>query len=356
MNPASRISIQKKGQVKVNHFNTKDVLAAGIKPLPVEAFDVADSRRLEQTAERLEKLVARLLGSDPSAEQVVHPFQDPGNLMAPDDHAQALSKTIAVLQRERDEAIESVERRFDEITILSQLLEAARTKIDSTQSQVRKLKQDSTALKDKGERVRVAHDRLSAKVKALQKELVDTQRTWQQNLDDTQKAHQQRLEGAQRTFQQRLDASCQVQAELIVRLQAEMAQPAWKKLGRSLRLWLQAVQDAGARGKSLRRGGKSFPGGLKELKRLASTLERSMLFDAEWYLAHYPDVAESGALAEVHYLKYGAAEQRDPGPLFSTKRYLDMNPDVARSKVNPLLHYIEFGNKERRAIELSQSK
>jgi hypothetical protein len=79
-----------------------------------------------------------------------------------------------------------------------------------------------------------------------------------------------------------------------------------------------------------------------------ATLRGSPLFDAAWYLRTYPDVAAAGADPVEHYLAFGAAEGRDPGPEFDTDAYLRANPDVAEAGVNPLLHYIDFGRQEGR--------
>jgi glycosyltransferase involved in cell wall biosynthesis len=77
---------------------------------------------------------------------------------------------------------------------------------------------------------------------------------------------------------------------------------------------------------------------------------RSGLFDPDWYLATYPEVAAAGADPFSHYVSTGAAEGRDPGPQFSTLRYLQRYPDLARAGVNPLLHYLDFGMREGREI------
>lgn len=76
--------------------------------------------------------------------------------------------------------------------------------------------------------------------------------------------------------------------------------------------------------------------------------ELLQLFDADWYLANYPDVATVGLDPFSHYLSIGAAEGRDPGPNFSTSRYVQRYPDLARAGVNPLIHYIDFGFREGR--------
>jgi hypothetical protein len=77
-------------------------------------------------------------------------------------------------------------------------------------------------------------------------------------------------------------------------------------------------------------------------------LASSSFFDAEWYLARYPDVAASGVDPVRHYLEFGWREGRNPSPLFSTKGYLKANKDVAEQDINPLFHYLEYGQVEGR--------
>jgi|GEM_PF-4123753 len=80
-------------------------------------------------------------------------------------------------------------------------------------------------------------------------------------------------------------------------------------------------------------------------------LENTQLFDADWYLSTYPDVAESGMDPVLHYLRHGAPEGRNPGPLFNGTWYLEQHPDVARSGINPLTHYLKHGIGEGRRIK-----
>lgn len=84
------------------------------------------------------------------------------------------------------------------------------------------------------------------------------------------------------------------------------------------------------------------------LERAAAMLEASSLFDPDWYLERYPDVAQSGADPAHHYLEFGWLEGRNPGPAFSTNGYLKAHKDVAAQRVNPLLHYLEYGQLEGR--------
>jgi hypothetical protein len=83
-------------------------------------------------------------------------------------------------------------------------------------------------------------------------------------------------------------------------------------------------------------------------ERAVSALRGSLLFDADFYLAHNADVAEAGLDPLVHWVRCGAREGRDPGPHFCTSFYLEHNPDVAASGTNPLAHYLQCGAVEGR--------
>lgn len=76
----------------------------------------------------------------------------------------------------------------------------------------------------------------------------------------------------------------------------------------------------------------------------------SGLFDADYYLERYPDVAASGIDPLSHYLDAGVREKRDPCEAFSTAGYLRRHQDVAALALNPLLHYIRHGRHEGRTI------
>lgn len=79
----------------------------------------------------------------------------------------------------------------------------------------------------------------------------------------------------------------------------------------------------------------------------AALLRTSQLFDQEWYLSEYKDMALHPDPV-AHYLRHGVRELRDPGPAFSTAWYLEKYPDVRRSGVNPLVHYLCYGRKDGR--------
>lgn len=81
----------------------------------------------------------------------------------------------------------------------------------------------------------------------------------------------------------------------------------------------------------------------RPLDREVALIHDCDLFDADWYLAEYPDVANTSMDPAEHYLLHGAAEGRNPGPDFSTHQYLFDHPDVADSGENPLLHFLRSG-------------
>jgi capsular polysaccharide biosynthesis protein len=81
----------------------------------------------------------------------------------------------------------------------------------------------------------------------------------------------------------------------------------------------------------------------------AEAFERLVsLFDASFYHAQNPDVAEAGGDPFLHYMHHGGFEGRDPCPRFSSSLYLERNPDVAAAGVHPLVHYVLHGEIENR--------
>lgn len=80
-------------------------------------------------------------------------------------------------------------------------------------------------------------------------------------------------------------------------------------------------------------------------------VRESLLFDADWYRATYPDVGLKRFDPASHYLRFGAKEGRDPGPLFATRQYLVENPDVAKAGINPLLHFHGVGPTKKHKLK-----
>lgn len=91
----------------------------------------------------------------------------------------------------------------------------------------------------------------------------------------------------------------------------------------------------------------------KRLQKKAAELASSSLFDSDWYLAEYADVATDKKFNQnpaLHYLQFGGFEGRNPSPNFDSQAYLDANPDVASGGFNPLYHYLRFGETEQRPL------
>lgn len=82
----------------------------------------------------------------------------------------------------------------------------------------------------------------------------------------------------------------------------------------------------------------------------ANVIRRSGLFDPDWYLKTYADVATAGADPLRHFLDHGARDHRNPGPHFDTAHYLHLYPDIVATGLNPLLHYLSDGWDEGRSI------
>lgn len=88
--------------------------------------------------------------------------------------------------------------------------------------------------------------------------------------------------------------------------------------------------------------------GRRRFRRECHEIAASGLFDAPWYLRHYPDVAAIGIDPVEHYMRHGVGEGRCPNPLFHTRWYLEQYPDVGGTNCNPLLHYLRRGAAEGR--------
>src|SRR5438132_966224 len=76
-------------------------------------------------------------------------------------------------------------------------------------------------------------------------------------------------------------------------------------------------------------------------------IRKSGLFDPEYYLATYPDVAERNIDPLVHYLEEGAPEGRNPHADFDGKFYLEQCRRRGEAPTNPLLHYLRIGAARR---------
>ncbi len=75
-------------------------------------------------------------------------------------------------------------------------------------------------------------------------------------------------------------------------------------------------------------------------------LAQSEVFDAEYYLTTYPEVAALNVDPLLHYLEHGAQEGRGPGPDFDVAYYLEQCERIGERPPNPLLHFITVGARQ----------
>ena len=89
-------------------------------------------------------------------------------------------------------------------------------------------------------------------------------------------------------------------------------------------------------------------------KRIEAEVEAilaSGLFDADYYLATYPDI-QPPIDPVRHYCMHGWREGRNPSEEFDTRYYVEANRDIKDAGINPLLHYIKHGITEGRQVLL----
>ncbi len=55
------------------------------------------------------------------------------------------------------------------------------------------------------------------------------------------------------------------------------------------------------------------------IKKQVALIKQSGLFDENWYLEQYPDVAQNGGDPVEHYVRHGISEQRNPGQNFDVQ-------------------------------------
>ena len=103
-------------------------------------------------------------------------------------------------------------------------------------------------------------------------------------------------------------------------------------------------------------GLRSWYGNWSEIQALLSPafeahlIRASGLFDSHHYLSANKDVANAKIDPLQHYLQYGGAEGRRPGPDFDGALYLASYADLRTAGLNPLVHYLKYGLVEGRVL------
>lgn len=85
------------------------------------------------------------------------------------------------------------------------------------------------------------------------------------------------------------------------------------------------------------------------------SIESSDIWDENWYLARYPDIANYPAPPLLHYLRHGALERRDPGPTFSASAYQALYGND-RDVGNALLDFLAGDGQRRETLPVFEGQ
>jgi hypothetical protein len=95
---------------------------------------------------------------------------------------------------------------------------------------------------------------------------------------------------------------------------------------------------------------------LKQIRRWRRYIDKSGLFDKDWYAINYPDVANEGWEPITHYLKIGASQGYNPSKEFDTFSYIAAHPKASFFGINPFILYLRTRQREDRASAGSRQK
>ena len=87
----------------------------------------------------------------------------------------------------------------------------------------------------------------------------------------------------------------------------------------------------------------------KRIEAEVEAIRASDLFDADYYLATYPDIQPPPQDPIRHYCEFGWHEGRNPSADFDTQDYLEAYADIKDAGTNPFWHYVVAGRAETRA-------
>ena len=246
----------------------------------------------------------------------------------------ALEQSLSDAKRAQDAASEGLSR-------LRQSLEGAEQTASDATAELELLRQAKSDIDAVASGRLQDLARLTRMLLQRDRQLSELSRTTEATLDGLRNQHVADALDVQRI---RLDRAAKVQAADEARLAAETQRAQLQQQLASLyasRTWKMG-HPLRACGRLARRMLGRAPQTDLEL------IKASDLFDASWYLHAYADVAASGGDPGEHYLDFGNADGRNPGPGFDTRRYLQLNADVAASGMNALVHYLRHGRQAGR--------
>lgn len=81
------------------------------------------------------------------------------------------------------------------------------------------------------------------------------------------------------------------------------------------------------------------------------TIEASGIFDAQWYLSTYPDVAQQNMDPLTHFVQFGSRELRSPSAQFNARSYYAAYNDLRDHEIEPVFHFVLHGKREGRRYQ-----
>ena len=223
------------------------------------------------------------------------------------EHCSLLAQTIKTLAAEKTTLTESVQARFLEIAKISQLLHEAN-------SDMRLLKTEQEGLLQTNSMLRKENSLLVEELSRSKAESLKTSVL----LKKSQAEKERQVEKLSNLWQE-----------------IRIANHALKKIESSFAYRI------------------GHPIRMLHLAKTVKLVKKSGLFNPDWYLEKYPDVAKEEMDPLIHFVLHGGVELRDPSPNFNSRCYVDKYPDVGIAGVSPLIHYIKHGRKENREISAS---
>lgn len=278
-------------------------------------------RELNAASPAFGRLVAAGHAARQAAVQLEHRLsEETGKRNSAEQLAAANEQKAGLLQQELDAALQRAEAaRAEAEHALSEL----RHSLAQTQSALaqRSLEAEETASALKQARAEAAAERdqrarRDEELAALRRELAETQARSNAELAtlriDLERAanDQQQLE---RQVKERF-----AEIATLTRMLSETESKAHRKDKAMDQMRLASARQMGQAITSLLESGVwSFMPAHRRLRRKIELLKRSGLFDAEWYLRHYTDVADAGFDPLIHYVVHGVKEGREPNSILA---------------------------------------
>jgi hypothetical protein len=243
--------------------------------------------------------------------------------------------TLSELIRQRDEECShlknNIEERFRELAEMAKILIERDKSLETTQAEIEQSKQASAQLQQEIENLR--HE--GTLQQATIHEIAQQKDTLSELIRQREVACDHLRNNVEQRFRELAELSkmylaSEQRGEVAVADNIKLKKSISWKTTAPLRLTSQMFKKMGKQERVLRNARKK--------------ILQSGLFDKDYYLKTYPDVAACEMDPIRHYLIFGAKEGRNPNASFNTNNYLSRYPDLIsdNNKTNPLIHYLKY--------------